>query len=55
MLPGIAWFALVGLAVPAAMTEDLGVRAALRRGLELGRADFAHAFVASHAHARSSF
>ena len=44
VLPGIAWFALVGLAVPAAMTEDLGVRAALRRGVELGRADFAHAF-----------
>ena len=31
VLPGLAWFALVGLAVPAAMTEDLGVRAALRR------------------------
>jgi hypothetical protein len=44
VLPGLAWFALVGLAVPAAMREDLGVRAALRRGVELGRADFSHAF-----------
>jgi len=44
VLPGIAWFALVGLAVPAAIREDLGVRAALRRGVELGRADFGHAF-----------
>lgn len=44
VLPGIAWFALLGLAVPAAINEDLGVHAALRRGVELGRADFAHAF-----------
>jgi hypothetical protein len=43
VLPGLAWFALVGLAVPAAMREDLGVRAALRRGVELGRADYVHA------------
>jgi hypothetical protein len=43
VLPGIAWFALVGLAVPAAMYEGLGVRAALRRGFELGRADLVHA------------
>jgi hypothetical protein len=43
VLPGIALFALFGLAVPAAVAERLGVRAALRRGFELGRADFGHA------------
>ncbi len=42
ILPGIAWFAFVGLAVPAALVERLGVRAALRRGRELGGADFVH-------------
>jgi hypothetical protein len=43
VLPGVAWFGLFGLAVPAAVHERLGVRAALRRGRELGRADLAHA------------
>jgi hypothetical protein len=43
VLPGIVWFALIGLAVPAALVEGLGVLAALRRGLELGRADLVHA------------
>jgi len=43
VLPGLAWFALFGLAVPAAVAEKLGVLDALRRGLELGRADFVHA------------
>jgi hypothetical protein len=43
VLPGLALFALVGLAVPAALVERLGVRGALRRGFELGRADFGHA------------
>ena len=43
VLPAIVWFGLVGLAVPAAVCERLGVRAALRRGLELGRADLVHA------------
>lgn len=43
VLPGIAWFGLAGLAVPAAVSERLGVRAALRRGLALGRADVVHA------------
>lgn len=42
ILPGVAWFGLFGLAVPAAVAERLGVRAALRRGRELGRADLAH-------------
>jgi len=43
ILPGLAWFAFIGLAVPAAVAESLGVRAALRRGIALGRADYAHA------------
>ena len=43
VLPGVVWFALVGLAVPAALAEGLGIRAALRRGFELGRADLVHA------------
>lgn len=43
VLPAIVWFGLVGLAVPAAVVESLGVRAALRRGFQLGRADVVHA------------
>jgi hypothetical protein len=43
VLPGIVWFALIGLAVPSALVEGLGFRAAFRRGLELGRADLVHA------------
>lgn len=43
ILPGVAWFALLGLAVPAAMLEGLGFRAALVRGRQLGAADYAHA------------
>jgi hypothetical protein len=43
VLPGVAWFGFVGLAVPAAVHERLAVRAALQRGRELGRADLAHA------------
>ena len=43
IVPGLAWFALIGLAVPAAVAESLGVRDALRRGLALGRADYIHA------------
>ena len=42
-LPGIVWFALFGLGVPAALVERLGVRAALARGLRLGRVDLVHA------------
>jgi hypothetical protein len=37
-----AYLALVGLVVPAAIAEPLGWRAALRRGGELGRADYVH-------------
>jgi hypothetical protein len=43
ILPGIAWFALLGLAVPAAMVEGLRFRGALVRGRQLGVADYAHA------------
>lgn len=43
ILPGLVWFALVGLAVPAAVVEQLGVRAALGRGWQLARADLVHA------------
>jgi hypothetical protein len=43
VLPALAWFALLGLAVPAAVIENLGLGQAFRRAIELGRADFAHA------------
>ncbi|HEY3549825.1 MAG TPA: hypothetical protein VGK69_02065 [Gaiellaceae bacterium] len=43
ILPGLAWFGLLGLAVPAAVAEGLGVRDALRRGWQLARADSVHA------------
>jgi hypothetical protein len=43
VLPGLAWLALFGLAVPAAMVERLGPRAALVRGFRLGTADYVHA------------
>jgi len=43
VLPGVAWFGLVGLAVPAAVIERLGTADALRRGWTLGRADIVHA------------
>jgi hypothetical protein len=43
-LLALAWLALIGLAVPAALLEELPPREALRRGLALGRADYVHAF-----------
>jgi hypothetical protein len=43
LLPGIVWFGLFGLAVPAAVAEHLPVRVALRRGWQLARADLVHA------------
>jgi hypothetical protein len=48
IFPGIylvvlAWFALVGLSVPAVLVEGLPLRRAFRRGAALGRADFVHA------------
>jgi hypothetical protein len=39
----LAYFGLVSLAVPAAVAEGLGLRASLRRGFQLARADFVHA------------
>jgi hypothetical protein len=43
LLPGLVWLALFGLSVPAAVSEGLGVRSALRRGWQLARADLVHA------------
>jgi len=43
VLPGVAWLALFGLAVPAAMVERLRFRAALERGRRLAGADYVHA------------
>lgn len=43
ILPALIWFALVGLAVPAAVAEELDLTAALRRAIALSRADFVHA------------
>lgn len=42
-LAGVLWLGLVGLAVPAAMLEGTSFTASLRRGLELGKADYVHA------------
>jgi hypothetical protein len=42
VLPGLAWLALIGLSVPAALVERLGPRAAFVRGYRLARADFVH-------------
>ena len=39
----VAWLALVGLVVPVVMIEDAPLRAALRRAVELCRADYVHA------------
>src|SRR5438034_9757840 len=43
VLPAVAWLALFGQAVPAAMIERLGFRAALERGRRLAAADYPHA------------
>src|SRR5947208_13215509 len=42
-LLALAWLALVGRAVPAALVERRGFADALRRGVQLGRADYVHA------------
>ena len=39
----VAWLALVGLVVPVVMIEDAPFRPALRRAVELCRADYVHA------------
>jgi hypothetical protein len=43
VLPAIAWLALVGLVVPVLVVERPPLRAALRRAVELARADYVHA------------
>ena len=43
VLPAVAWLALIGLVVPVVLAEELGLRAAFRRALELARADYVHA------------
>lgn len=43
VLPAVAWLALVGLVVPVLVLERLPVRDALRRAVQLARADYAHA------------
>jgi len=43
ILPALAWLALVGLSVPAAVLERLSFRRALTRGVALARADYVHA------------
>jgi hypothetical protein len=42
ILPGLAWFAFIGLAVPAALVERTGFRDSLVRGRILGTADYVH-------------
>jgi hypothetical protein len=49
IFPGIyfvalGWFALVGLAVPSILLEGRSLRSGFRRGIQLARADFVHAF-----------
>ncbi|MBV8080018.1 MAG: hypothetical protein JO186_06535 [Actinobacteria bacterium] len=43
LLPGIAWFALFGLAVPATLVEGLPLRRAIARGRALAANDYVHA------------
>ena len=42
ILPGLAWLALMGLAVPAAMVERTRFRESLVRGRRLGTVDYVH-------------
>ncbi len=42
-LAAVLWLGLVGLTVPAAIREGTSFTGSLRRGLELGRADYVHA------------
>jgi hypothetical protein len=43
VLPAVAWLALVGLVVPVVLVERLPFRGAVRRAVELARADYVHA------------
>jgi hypothetical protein len=42
ILPGLAWLAFIGLAVPAALVEKTNLRESFARGRALGRADYVH-------------
>jgi hypothetical protein len=42
-LLALAWLALIGLGVPAALVERRGYADSLRRGVQLARADYVHA------------
>jgi hypothetical protein len=42
-LLALGWLALIGLSVPAALVERRGYADALRRGIQLARADYVHA------------
>ena len=42
-LASVAWLGVAGLVVPVALIERTGIRATIRRGLQLGRADYVHA------------
>ena len=43
VLPAVAYLAVVGWAVPAAIVEGLGFRASIGRSIRLARTDFVHA------------
>jgi hypothetical protein len=43
VMPALAWFALFGLAVPAVVSEQIELKEALQRAVQLARADFVHA------------
>jgi hypothetical protein len=43
IIPGLAWLAFWGLAVPVALREGLGAKASLGRARRLAVADYAHA------------
>jgi hypothetical protein len=43
VLPGVAWLALVGLAVPVALVERTTFAQSFRRAVHLARADYVHA------------
>jgi hypothetical protein len=43
VLPAVAWLALLGLAVPVIVIERRGSAEALRRAVQLARADYLHA------------
>jgi hypothetical protein len=42
-LVALGWLALIGLGVPAALVENRGLVASVRRGIQLARADYVHA------------